>query len=60
MFFFSSRVSDAQALAAQEAKVGAQRDKTDGATTDAAVIAGLTERDGDAHRRFLPWNGIKV
>jgi hypothetical protein len=52
-------VGDAQALASEEAKVGVQCEKTDGATT-AAVVAGLTERDGDARRLFLPWNGIKM
>ncbi len=40
-----------QGLAAEEAKVGAQCDKTDGTTV--AVICELAERDGDARRRFL-------
>jgi hypothetical protein len=42
----SAALDDAQALAAEEAKVGAQCDKMDGST--AAVVAGLTERDGEA------------
>ncbi len=45
----SAALDDAQALAAEEAKVGEQCDKTDGAT--AAVVAGLTERDEDACRK---------
>ncbi len=54
----SVAVGDAQALAAEEAKVGVQGYKTDGTTT--AVVAWLTERDGDARLLFLSWNGIKM
>jgi hypothetical protein len=57
----SAALNDAQGLAAEEAKVGVQCDEMDGAT--AAVVAGaagLTECNGDARRRFLPWNGIKM
>ncbi len=53
----AATVGDAQVLAAEEAKVGAQCCKTDGTT---AFVVGLTERYGDARRRFLQWNGIKM
>ncbi len=54
----AAAVSDAQALAAEEAKVvEAQCYKTDGAT---AVVVRLTERNGDSRQQFLPWNEIKM
>ncbi len=53
----AATVGDAQALAAEEAKVGEQCYNTDGAT---AVVVGLTERYGDARRRLLQWDGIKM
>ncbi len=57
----AAAVGDAQALAAEEAKVGAQCEKRMAPLSLPSLQGSPSgERDSDACRRFLPWNGKKM